>query len=231
MSDKEIYIEPLVNYYRRSSRVIHKTKTNHYKLTNLNFISRCLRNWMKGEECILETSNKLGVSSLNLLKTYFVLLGVPKKEFYEAILKGSYGAYIDSQVELAIVTDFNFSKWGQRIQEKIGAFKEKLLKEALLERGYSLLTEADMRSKFSKTPDIYCNEGVRTVNGLIFWVESKAFYGDQSDYKTNLTKQLRPYRGLFGKGIVIYWHGFSKQLRKEDDILVMDFSEFIQSLR
>ena len=47
------------------------------------------------------------------------------------------------------------------------------------------------------------------MNGKkIFWVESKASFGDKVQMKGDYHRQLKHYVELFGNGMVIYWHGY-----------------------
>jgi hypothetical protein len=39
-------------------------------------------------------------------------------------------------------------------------------------------------------------------------VESKASFGDKVQMRGDYNRQLKHYVGLFGKGLVVYWHGY-----------------------
>ena len=56
----------------------------------------------------------------------------------------------------------------------------------------------------------------------IFWVESKAAFGDNKEFRTNSKKQLIPYTELFGPGVVVYWTGHLDDLEPVEDIYVED---------
>ena len=58
----------------------------------------------------------------------------------------------------------------------------------------------------------------------ICWVESKASFGDNTEFKYNSRKQLIPYTELFGPGLVVYWVGCLDDLECPKDVYVSDIS-------
>jgi hypothetical protein len=80
--------------------------------------------------------------------------------------------------------------------------------------------EADLRSKFSKTPDCLFGQPLRFDGTHISWIESKANFGDAVEFRRNAKKQLVPYTELFGEGIVVYWFGHVKGLVPPEGVYV-----------
>jgi hypothetical protein len=57
---------------------------------------------------------------------------------------------------------------------------------------------------------------------VINWIDSKAMFADVATFRENLP-QFRAYNNRYGRGMVIYWHGFVESLRGElaDDMIVV----------
>lgn len=58
----------------------------------------------------------------------------------------------------------------------------------------------------------------------IYWVESKASFGDNTEFRFNSRKQLVPYTQLFGPGLVVYWVGCLDDLECPENVYVCDIS-------
>jgi hypothetical protein len=58
----------------------------------------------------------------------------------------------------------------------------------------------------------------------ICWVESKASFGDNTEFRFNSRKQLVPYTQLFGPGLVVYWVGCLDDLECPEGVYVNDMS-------
>ena len=56
----------------------------------------------------------------------------------------------------------------------------------------------------------------------IFWIESKASFGDAAEFKINSNKQLIPYTELFGPGVVVYWTGYLDGLACPEGVTLED---------
>ena len=59
---------------------------------------------------------------------------------------------------------------------------------------------------------------------VINWIDSKAMFADVQTFKENID-QFRAYNNRYGRGLVIYWHGFVKDvcsLLIDDMIIVRD---------
>ena len=58
----------------------------------------------------------------------------------------------------------------------------------------------------------------------VCWVESKASFGDNTEFRYNSRKQLIPYTKMFGPGIVVYWVGKLDDLECPEGVYVEDIS-------
>lgn len=57
---------------------------------------------------------------------------------------------------------------------------------------------------------------------VINWIDSKAMFADVATFRENLP-QFRAYNNRYGRGMVIYWHGFAEAVRGElaDDMIIV----------
>jgi len=86
-------------------------------------------------------------------------------------------------------------------------------------------TEADLRNKGkAKTPDVLLlipmmtKYSLRSITGKIVcedvvasninWIDSKAIFADEITFNENKVEQFQGYVNRYGRGMVIYWHGF-----------------------
>ena len=65
---------------------------------------------------------------------------------------------------------------------------------------------------YPKTPDVLLQTPIE-INGMVlYWIESKACFGDEATMTTNFREQLHPYLHRVGPGLVLYWFGFVSDL-------------------
>jgi len=104
----------------------------------------------------------------------------------------------------------------EQLKECTGKEYEEYLIARLQEKGLCFETEAELRSRGKpKTPDVlflipmatpHCNRpscGPVVVN----WIDSKAMFADEDTLAEHF-EQLRGYTNRYGRGLVIYWHGY-----------------------
>lgn len=97
-------------------------------------------------------------------------------------------------------------------------------------------TEADLRNKGkAKTPDIlflipmmitYTLRNSRgdiiqdnIVASNINWIDSKAVFADKEIFEEHKEEQFQGYISRYGRGMVIYWHGFVDSIIDDMDII------------
>ena len=122
----------------------------------------------------------------------------------------------------------------EQLKECVGREYEELLIERLNLRRMCFETEAELRSRGKpKTPDIlflipmatpHCNNPSRGMV-VVNWIDSKAMFADQDTLAEHL-EQLTAYTNRYGRGLVIYWHGYvegiaASALRSTDDMIMI----------
>ena len=100
--------------------------------------------------------------------------------------------------------------------------------ELLHQRKICFETEAELRARGKpKTPDILLLIPMAVeVNGqqhIVNWIDSKGMFADKLTFHEQ-GEQLRGYVNRYGAGLVIYWYGFSEDVRGAggQTILVVD---------
>lgn len=104
----------------------------------------------------------------------------------------------------------------EQLKECVGKEYEEYLIARLHEKRMCFETEAELRSRGKpKTPDIlfqipmatpHCNDPSRGPT-VVNWIDSKAMFADEETLAEHL-EQLRGYVNRYGRGLVIYWHGY-----------------------
>lgn len=192
-----------------------------------------LKEWMNGTSMMdLARKNKFPP----ILTAMFIFLedGASKKEFWEYVNDPSLLENKETEQELreVIEKDRVYSPSSNERQKLRGIWGEDLLHQWLDKQGISYRTENDLRDEegFTKTPDALLDSPVMYKGQKIYWVESKASFGDNTEFKFNSRKQLIPYTKLFGPGLVVYWVGCLDDLECPPDVFVSDISVMDQTL-
>lgn len=187
---------------------------------------RMLREWSKGKS-IMELSEKYRFPPILTAMFIFLEDGASKKEFWSYINDPNLLESEETAAEVreAIANDIVYSPDANDRQRERGLWGEDLLHQWLDGQGITYRTENDLRgTEFTKTPDCLLDEPVMYNGKKIYWVESKASFGDNTEFRFNSRKQLIPYTQLFGPGLVVYWVGCLDDLDRPDDIYVSDIS-------
>jgi len=186
---------------------------------------KMLRDWQKGTT-IMELSDRYRFPPILIAMFLFLEDGASKKEFWGYIndpdqLEASTAAELREAVENDIV----YSPDANIRQRERGLWGEDLLHQWLDGQGITYRTENDLRGEeTTKTPDCLLDHPVVYQGHVINWVESKASFGDNTEFKFNSRKQLVPYTELFGPGLVVYWVGCLDDLQCPQDVYVNDIS-------
>ena len=123
----------------------------------------------------------------------------------------------------------------EQLKECVGKEFEEYLICRLHEKRMCFETEAELRCKGKpKTPDILflipmatpdCNEPSRGL-AVVNWIDSKAMFADEETLAEHL-EQLRGYANRYGRGLVIYWHGYVADIKSShvfqaaDDMILL----------
>ncbi len=134
------------------------------------------------------------------------------------------------ELEEACERDLIYSPQGTERQYRRGAWGEERLWEWLQANGVPFRTETELRTQFDKTPDALLSEPLEYDGGKVFWVESKATFGDPLEIKKHARRQLKPYVDLFGNGLVVYWFGYvdDVDLPLPDGVSITDGENFTE---
>ena len=112
----------------------------------------------------------------------------------------------------------------EQLKECVGKEYEEYLIARLQEKNLCFETEAELRSRGKpKTPDILFLIPMATYNcsdpsnGLVVvnWIDSKAMFADEETLAEHF-EQLRGYTNRYGRGLVIYWHGYLENITSSD---------------
>lgn len=121
--------------------------------------------------------------------------------------------------------DTQYSPIHDKCREVSGDEHEYILSRKLGALEIPFLSEDALRDLgFAKTVDFLLETPIAVYGPkgelrVIFWIDSKAMFGDPATHKEN-TPQLQGYVHRFGPGLVIYWTGYVEELNVHDDILL-----------
>ncbi len=211
---------PVDTIYSIRSQEVVKDVKRRFHILKLSK-GKMVRRWKHGE------------SLVNIAKSYrfppvlisqFILpeLNYTKKQIQGMLHEPENIAVERLRDEVAIVVDndHQYSPFHNKIQKREGDEGELRLAEWLVAQDIDFQTEDDLKKYNSKTPDFLLEGELTLGKTKLAWIESKASFGSRSDYKMHLRKQLKPYRELFGPGMVVYWRGFLTSLKTYQDIFI-----------
>jgi len=183
---------------------------------------RTLKEWKKGKT-MMQLSEEWKFPPILMAMFIFMEDGASKKEFW---------SYINDPDQLNEKTacelrdvaknDLIYSPDANEEQKQRGLWGESLLHDWLDKQNIKYRTENDIRGEYEKTPDALLNEPMIYEGHKIYWVESKASFGDNTEFRFNSRKQLIPYTKIFGPGVVVYWVGCLDDLECPENIYVED---------
>ncbi|MBR4503710.1 MAG: C15orf41 family protein [Candidatus Methanomethylophilaceae archaeon] len=207
-----------------TQKTSREVKKNFYRVKQNS--KRMLKEWTKGRS-IMELSAKYRFPPILTAMFIFLEDGASKKEFWSYVndpdlLESEETA---REVREAVENDIVYSPQANIRQKERGLWGENLLHEWLDGQGIGYRTENDLRGiDATKTPDCLLDEPVIYEGHKICWVESKASFGDNTEFRFNSRKQLVPYTQLFGPGLVVYWVGCLDDLECPEGVYVNDMS-------
>ena len=191
---------------------------------------RILKEWKKGKT-MMQLSDEWKFPPILMAMFIFMEDGASKKEFW---------SYINDPDQLSKKTadeirdvaknDLIYSPEANEEQKQRGLWGESLLHDWLDKQNIKYRTEDEIRGAYEKTPDALLNEPMMYNGHKIYWVESKASFGDNTEFRFNSRKQLIPYTKIFGPGIVVYWVGCLNDLECPEDVFVEDINVLEKTL-
>ncbi len=195
--------------------------------------TRMLKEWKRGMS-ILDLSKKYRFPPILTAMFIFLENGTSRKAFWSVINDPDIleSAEAAEEVKAAIKADIVYSPAANERQRERGIWGEDLLHQWLDGQGVTYRTENDLRgTEYGKTPDCLLDYPVEYEGHTIYWVESKASFGDNTEFRFNARKQLVPYTKLFGPGLVVYWVGCLDDLERPEGVDVCDISVMQKDLR
>ncbi len=207
-----------------TQKTSREVKKNFYRVKQNS--KRMLNEWNKGKS-IVSLAEKYRFPPILVAMFIFLEGGASKKEFWSYIndpnlLESEETA---NEVREAVKNDIVYSPEANNRQKERGIWGENLLHEWLDGQGVGYRTENDLRgTESTKTPDCLLDYPVMYKGQKICWVESKASFGDNIEFRFNSRKQLVPYTQLFGPGLVVYWVGCLHDLECPEGVYVSDIS-------
>ncbi|MDR0523301.1 MAG: C15orf41 family protein [Candidatus Methanoplasma sp.] len=191
-----------------------------------NHTGKMLREWRKGKT-LMEIANHYAFPPILTAMFIFQEDGTTRKQFWEYIREPELleSAETADEVRDVVKNDYVYSPWANDLQKERGIWGEELLQGWLDSQGIGYKTEKDLRGgEGQKTPDCLLDEPMAYDGRKICWVESKASFGDNVEFRFNSRKQLIPYTKLFGPGVVVYWTGCLEDLETPEGVYVADMS-------
>ncbi len=196
-----------------------------------NHTRQMLKDWKSGHS-LMEISEKWKFPPILTSMFIFQEDGASKKEFWSYIRNpDSLNRRTAEEIKEVVANDYVYSPDANEDQRLRGIWGEDLLHKWLDGQGITYRTENDIRGEYQKTPDALLDEPMMFNGHKIYWVESKASFGDNVEFRFNSRKQLIPYTEIFGPGIVIYWVGCLKDMECPKGIFLEDYDILEKNLK
>jgi hypothetical protein len=190
-----------------SQKIVRKTKRDYHGLKRQS--PSLLKQWQEGKT-LLQLSRKRRFSPVLLSSFILQENGISKKEFYQ-YLRSPHDIRdprMRKEILEVLEEEVVYSPEAVEIQKKNGKTAERKIGEWLDRKKAAYITELEVRELYKKTPDFLMKAPLHLAGNTLFWVESKASFGDKIQMKSDYHRQLKHYVELFGRGLVIYWHGY-----------------------
>ena len=190
-----------------SQKIVRKTKRDYHGLKRQS--PRLLNQWKSGKS-LLKISEERKFSPVLISSFILKEKGITKRELrgYMHDPHSIRDPRIRKEILEVLEEEVVYSPEAAEIQRRNGRTAEKKIGEWLDQQEVKYITEAEARELHQKTPDFLLDEPLSLNRTSIFWVESKASFGDKVQMRGDYNRQLKHYVGLFGKGLVVYWHGY-----------------------
>lgn len=211
------------------SQKISRDVTKRYHIVSSNS-AKMLKSWRKGTS-MMELAEKWHFPPVLIARFLFLEDGATKKEFAEYLRNPDLlRKDVADELRDAIQCDLVYSPQGVEDQHERCQWGEKLLQDWLTDQGIGFRTEKEIRGIYEKTPDALLEKPMMYGDKKIYWVESKASFGDNTEFMHNCRRQLVRYTELFGPGIVVYWLGKLDDLESPEGVYVEDIGVLEKSL-
>jgi hypothetical protein len=212
-----------------SSKIVRNTKRVYYEVKNKT--PTLLGQWIHGRK-FTDIAKAEGFSPVLTASLMLQHTGVSKRQFrnYTTSPESIPDRRLRAELKEALGEELIYSPEGTRVQWARGKEVERLVKRWLDFRRIKYVTEYDAKKgEFTKTPDFKLDMPMKIEGKWRNWIECKASFGDEAEYKRDYGKQLSHYVNLFGEGVVCYWYGFIEDMPphlRDDKILIVDRKYF-----
>ena len=209
-----------------TQRTVRRATRNYYRIKNK--VPGLVRRWERGESFVRIAASLRFPPILTAL-LLFQGNNISKKRFWEYVenTEDIKDNRLRREIKEVKEKDMIYSPHGYKLQYERGQWGEQRLQEWLGEQKIPYRTEEEIKGLFPKTPDALLDQPILANGSKIYWIESKASFGDDIEVRKNYKKQLEPYTQLFGKGMVVYWYGYLSDLPEYEDVIIVD-NEFFQ---
>jgi hypothetical protein len=190
-----------------SQKIVRKTKRDYHGLKKQSH--RLLKQWKNGKS-LLKLSEERKFSPVLIASFVLRENGISKKHFREYLHNPQdvKNPRIRKEILEVLEEEVVYSPQAAEIQRENGRNAEERIGEWLDQQGTAYITEGEARAIHQKTPDFLLKDTFSVNGKKIFWVESKASFGDKTQMRGDYHRQLKHYVSLFGDGMVVYWHGY-----------------------
>ena len=137
---------------------------------------------------------------------------------------------IQKELIESLNADYFFSPRAHQLQEERGRIGENIVSFWLKMKSCDFICEEEIRASGStgKTPDFLLRKPVKISEREVYWIESKALFGDLKEHRNYEKRQYKEYTDYFGEGLVVYWFGYETNILKEkrNGYQITDFGFF-----
>lgn len=203
-------------------KTVARVRRDHSRVASRG--RRHLHAWKRGDS-MLEIARKNKIPATLMVSVILKEMECPHKEMIK-----NPNDIRDERLRLevmeALESDIFFSPRAHRLQAEKGRMGESMIGKWLEVNDISYRSEEDLRkSGMDKTPDFLLDDTLLVDGVEVSWVESKALFGSEGEHERYLKKQFMPYEERYGRGMVVYWHGFIDSISMECG-LIKDHSFF-----
>lgn len=212
----------LVMYTQRTVR----DATRRYYIVKKD-IAKLVREWRKGTT-IYKLARRINFPPVLLGLMLAPEINVTRKQYWKYLRDPNTcpNKRLKKELKHLAEADIIYSPKGSQVQTERGKWGEGLLQDWLDRKELKYRTEEDLRATHKKTPDILLDKPL-VINGTkVFWIESKASFGDDIELKKNVRRQLKPYTEIYGAGAVVYWFGLIEDIKPPEGIILLDGTYF-----
>lgn len=199
-----------------NQKIVTNVKRNFSKIKSRS--PGNLRLWKKGRS-IVEIAGKNNIPATLMASMLLKEMEIPKKAFIKNLDDQPEGR-LKREVMEAMDSDYFFSPKAHEMHAEKGNLGESILASWLDGQGLTYRTENDLRAQGStKTPDFLLDREIDVDGVRVFWIESKALFGDEKEHEYYIKKQFREYEEIYGTGMIVYWYGYIDNISYNGNVI------------